>query len=240
MMKNFAIVSASLFFLASCNVMNGPGINGNGNIRTEKRSVGNFTGVKTSGSIDVEITNGDSYSVSAEDDDNVLPYIVTEVNDGMLNVHYKDGASINNDHAKVYVIAPSLDKLVSSGSADITSQDIIKSSQEIKIDVSGSGDVKTGVDAPQVSLSVSGSGSVTLNGRTKDLTCQASGSGDLNCGSLQSENATVTVSGSGNAHVFASVHLSATSHGSGDIFYRGTPSNPEIHTSGSGSVEAEK
>lgn len=240
MMKSFAIVFASLFFLGSCNVINNGGVNGNGNIRTEKRNVGNFTGVKASGSIDVEITNGDSYSVSAEDDDNVLPYIITEVNNGILNVHYKDGISINNDHAKVYVIAPSLDNLISSGSADITSQDIIKNSQQIKIDISGSGDVKTGVDAPQVDVSVSGSGNVSLNGRTKDFTCQVSGSGDINCGSLESENTTVTVSGSGNAHVFASVHLSATARGSGDIFYRGSPSNPEIHTSGSGSVEAEK
>jgi len=47
------------------------------------------------------------------------------------------------------------------------------------------------------------------------------------------------VSGSGNAHVFASVHLSASVSGSGDIYYRGNPQNPEIHTSGSGSVSAE-
>ncbi|MDQ2864294.1 MAG: DUF2807 domain-containing protein [Bacteroidota bacterium] len=228
------------FFLGSCNVINNGGVNGNGNIRNEKRNVGNFTGVKTSGSIDVEITNGDSYSVSAEDDDNILPYIVTEVNNGILNVHYKDGTSINNDHAKVYVVAPSLDKLISAGSADIASQDIIKSSQEIKIDVSGSGDVKAGVDAPRVSVSVSGSGNVTLNGRTKDFNCDGSGTGDLNCGSLESENTTVTVSGTGNAHVYASVHLSATSNGTGDILYRGNPPNPEIHTSGTGSVEAEK
>lgn len=239
-MKNSLIIAWAFVIISSCNVVYGPGINGNGNIRTEKRNTGNFSSVKTSGSIDVEISNGAAYSVSAEDDDNVLPYIVTEVNDGTLNIHYKENTSINNDHAKVYVTAPTLDKIVSAGSADITSQDVIKNAQQIAIDISGSGDVKAKVDAPTIDASVSGSGNVSLSGHTKNFTCEASGSGDLNCGNLESENTTVTVSGSGNAHVFASVHLSATTHGSGDISYKGNPSNPEIHTSGSGSVEAEK
>lgn len=215
-------------------------ISGNGNIRTEKRNTGDFKSVKTSGSIDVEINSGDTYAVSAEDDDNILPYIVTEVNDGTLDIHYKNNTSVNNDHAKVYVTVPSLDKIIASGSADIVIHDILKNPQKIEMSVSGSGSIKGGLDAPAVSVDVSGSGNVDLKGRTKDFDCSVSGSGDINCGGLQSENTTVTVSGSGNAHVFASVHLSASAHGSGDIYYGGNPSNPEIHTSGSGSVQAEK
>jgi len=238
-MKNLIIISAAIILVSSCNVINGDMVTGNGNIRTEKRNTGNFTGIKASGSIDVEISNGDTYGVSVEDDDNILPYIITEVNNGILNVHYRDNTSINSDHGKVYITAPKLDKIISSGSADIISQDIIKNSQQIKFIASGSGDIKVGADAPEIDASVSGSGKVSLHGRTKDFTCQVSGSGDLICKDLQSENTTVSISGSGNAHVFASVHLSASVHGSGDIFYGGHPSNPEIHTSGSGSVQAE-
>jgi len=239
-MKNLIIASAAIALISSCNVISGDMITGNGNIRTEKRNTGNFNSVKASGAIDVEISNGDAYAVSVEDDDNILPYIITEVNNGVLNVHYRDNTSINNDHGKVYVTAPTLEKIISSGSADITSQDIIKNSQQITLTASGSGNIKIGVDAPETEASVSGSGNVSLHGRTKDFTCHISGSGDLDCKSFQSENTTVTVSGSGNAHVFASVHLSASVHGSGDVFYSGNPANPEIHTSGSGSVQAEK
>jgi len=239
-MKNLSIIAAALILISSCNVINGDGVTGNGNIRTEKRNTGNFSAVKTSGSIDIEISSGDAYSVSAEDDDNVLPYIVTEVNDGILNVHYKDGSSINSDHAKVYVTAPSLDKLSISGSGNITIQDILKNLREIEMNISGSGDITGKVDAPSINVSVAGSSNVSLTGRTKDFTSTVSGSGDINCSGLESENATVKVSGSGNAHVFASVHLSATVIGSGDVYYRGNPSSPEIHTTGSGSVEPEK
>ncbi len=234
-MKKFAFLVAVAVWFSSCDQ-----ITGNGNIRTEKRNVSDFHGVKSGGSIDVEIKSGDTYSVSVEDDDNLLPYIITEVNDGVLDVYYKSNTSINEDHAKVYVTAPSLDKIVAAGSADITASDILKNTKNIDMNVSGSGSIKGEVDAPAINISVFGSGNIDLTGRTKDFNGKVSGSGDLNCGKLQSENATVIVSGSGNAHVFSSVHLSATVSGSGDIFYGGNPTSPEIHTSGSGTVQTEK
>ena len=234
-MKNLPIITALILLISSCNM-----ITGNGNIRTEKRNTGNFNSVKTSGSIDVEINSGDTYTVSAEDDDNILPYIVTEVNNGTLDIHYKNNTSVNNDHAKVYVTAPSLDKLIVSGSADIDIKDALKNTQKIEMHVSGSGNIKGALDAPAVSVDVSGSGDVELKGRTKDFDCSVTGSGDINCENLESENTTIKVSGSGNAHVFASVHLSASVYGSGDVYYKGNPTNPEIHTAGSGTVQAEK
>ena len=238
-MKFFLLVVSAFVAINSCNIINGHMVTGNGNIRTEKRNTGNFRGVKTSGSIDVEINNGETYEVSVENDDNLLPYVVTEVNNGILNIHYENNTSINNDHAKVYVTVPSLDKVVASGSADVTIRDVLKNSQKIEFNVSGSGNIKGTLDAPAVSIGVSGSGNVALKGRTKDFECSVSGSGDINCGDLQSENATVKISGSGNAHVFASVNLSASIYGSGDVYYGGSPKT-EIHSSGSGSVQPEK
>ncbi|MEP6949800.1 MAG: head GIN domain-containing protein [Ginsengibacter sp.] len=239
-MKKMSILIAASVLICSCHVINGPGVTGNGNIRTEKRNAGNFNAVKTAGSIDVEITTGDTYSVSVEDDDNILQYVVTDVHNGVLTVDYKDGYSINEDHAKVYVTAPSLDKLSVSGSADITAQGVLKNSRQIEMNVSGSGNIKAQVDAPAIDVSVSGSGNIDLTGHTKDFTGDIAGSGDINCGGLESENVTVKIAGSGNAHVFASVHLSASIVGSGDVYYRGNPPSPEVHTTGSGTVEAEK
>jgi len=239
-MKNLSILAGAFVLISSCNVINGTGVTGNGNIRTEKRNTGNFSAVKTSGSIDIEINSGDAISVSVENDDNLLQYVVTEVKNGALNVYYEDGYSINNDHVKVYVTVPSLDKVGVSGSGDITTQGILKNSKQIEMNVSGSGSIKAAVDAPAIDISVSGSGDVSVSGHTKDFTSSTSGSGDINCGGLESENARVKIIGSGNAHVFASVHLSVDIVGSGDVYYRGNPSSPEIHTAGSGSVQAEK
>jgi hypothetical protein len=234
-MKNFIILLIASFSFASCNV-----ISGNGNVREENRDIRDFNTVKTSGSIDVEIKSGDSYVLSVENDENLLPYIVTEVNNGVLNIHYKSGTNISNDHAKVFVTAPSLNKIITSGSGDITVNGIIKNANQIEFSLSGSGGIDAQVDAPSVKVIGSGSGNIKLSGRTKDFDCKVRGSGDVNCSGLQSENTTITISGSGDAHVFASVSLKARTSGSGDIYYSGNPASPEIHTSGSGTVQAQK
>ncbi|MEP7229094.1 MAG: head GIN domain-containing protein [Ginsengibacter sp.] len=239
-MKNLITLVAVVFFFVSCNVsFKGDSLSGNGNIKTETRNIGSFHGVETSGSIDIEISSGDNFSVSVEDDENILPVVVTEVENGILNVHYKDNTSINNDHAKVYVKAPTLDKIISSGSANVMITDVVKNAHEIEINLSGSGDIEGGVDAPKISASIGGSGNISLKGRTKDFDAKIGGSGDIKCSDLQSENTSVSIAGSGNAHVFASVHLKANTVGSGDIYYRGNPQSPEINSIGSGSVKPE-
>ena len=50
----------------------------------------------------------------------------------------------------------------------------------------------------------------------------------MKCNKLLSENTTAGITGSGTAHVFASVHLVAKVTGSGDIYYSGNPPSPEI------------
>jgi hypothetical protein len=232
-MKYLLLLLISSVLFISCAT-----VSGNGNVRDENREIADIREVRTSGSIDVEIRSGDNYALTVQDDENLLPYVITEVDDGVLNVHYKDGYSVMRDHAKVTVTVPTLEKLASSGSADITSAGVIKNPGKIEISTSGSGDIKAEVDAPSISVNGSGSGNVTLAGRTKDFDCRMSGSGDVNCGNLKSENAVVRVSGSSDVHVFASVSLKVNVTGSGDVYYGGNPTSPEIRITGSGSAKA--
>lgn len=234
-MKNCIVLLIASVVFASCQ-----SVTGNGNVREEKRDIPGIYEVNTSGSIDVEIKNGDTYSLTVQNDENLLPYVITEVDNGALNIHYKDGYFINHDHAKVVVTAPSLEKLSSSGSADITSNGVIKNSKNIEIHTSGSGDINVEVNAPSIKVSGSGSGNVSLSGMTKDFDCKMSGSGDVKCNNLKSENAIIHVSGSSDVHVFASVSLKVNVTGSGDVYYGGNPTSPEIHITGSGTVQEMK
>ena len=230
-MKHLLVIILGSIIFCSCD-----GISGSGNIKSEKRPVGQFDGVQTSGSIDVEIKNSGDPGVEVEADDNVLPYIITQVKDGILEINYKSGMFFHDTHAKVYVNASTLKKLYSSGSADINAKAGISNNESIDIRVSGSGNVTALVNAPVIKASVSGSGNLELKGKTKDFECNVGGSGEAKCDELLSENTVISVAGSGNAEVYASVSLKATASGSGDIRYRGNPSSPEIHKSGSGSV----
>ncbi|HEV8079671.1 MAG TPA: head GIN domain-containing protein [Chitinophagaceae bacterium] len=234
-MKPLLTVLLSAIIFCSCQSKTG-----SGNIITQTRSLSKFEGVKTSGSIDIEVMNEQDQSVKVEADDNILPYIITEVEDGTLRVYYKPNISLQNTNAKVYVSTPILQKLMVSGSGSITSKGTLKDADHIEIKTSSSGDIDALVDAPSIIAGVSGSGSINLQGRTKTFNGSTSSRGDLKCKNLLSENVAVKVSGSGSAYIFASVHLDAKTSGSGDIYYSGNPQSPQIKTSGSGSVQAEK
>lgn len=233
-MKTALLALFSIAVLSSCRM-----ISGNGNVQKQTRNPGTFSKVHSSGSANVVIMNGSNCSVTVEDDENLLPYMETVVNNGTLQIHYRDGISVTNDHAKIYVTAPTLDGVTTSGTSDITMSDLLHNPGKITFKTSGTGSIEGEVNAPAISVNLSGTGTVKLRGRTKDFDCRISGVGHADCGNLQSENTTVDVSGVGDAHVFASVHLKASVSGTGSVYYRGNPQNPEIRTSGVGSVKAE-
>lgn len=233
-MKTALFAALFIAALSSCKM-----ISGNGNVQKETRNPGIFTKVHSSGSADVEITSGSSCALTVEDDKNLLPYLETDVENGTLNIHYRDGISVTNDHAKIYVTAPTLSEVSTSGASNIMVSGVLKNSEKISFNTSGAGNIEGQVDAPAVSVTISGVGAVKLSGHTKDFDCDISGVGHAMCGNLESENTNVRVSGVGDAHVFASVHLIATVSGTGSIYYRGNPQNPEIHTSGVGSIKPE-
>lgn len=229
-----------LLLIASATVTSCTSVSGNGNVQDEKRDLTAIHTVKTSGSINVEVKSGNAYSLVVENDENLIPYVITEIDDGVVNIHYKYGYSIRGDHAKVTVTGPAFSHLVTSGSADITSDGVIRSPGEIEINTSGSGNINVSVDAPSIKATGSGSGNISLSGRTRDFQCRVSGSGDIKCSNLKCENADIRVSGSSDVHVYASVSLKVHVTGSGNVYYAGNPAVPEIHITGSGTVQAEK
>jgi hypothetical protein len=220
---------ASLLF-ASCRR-----INGSGNIISEKRNVGNFTGVQTEDVISVEVKNGPETVVDVEADDNVLPHIKTEVKNGQLRVYFKNIMSIGDVHAKVYVTAPVINELDVSGAASINSTGILKTNDKMKLFISGAGNIKAQLDAPDVAVDVSGSGSADLEGRTRHFSTDVSGAGNIKALDLLAETGDAKVSGAGSIRIHASVKLTAKVSGAGDVYYRGNPSL-EQSVSGAGSV----
>ena len=235
MNKLFQFLACSII-LWSCDITVDTN-SGNGNVIKEERKLPDFQALKASGSIDVEIIPAEAFSVVVENDENLLDYVITEVKGGVLNVYYKNGMYLNG-HAKVYISAPSLNEITSSGSADIDIRETLQNDKQIRVRSSGSGDISGNVEAPAINILTSGSGDIKLSGKTREFTSESSGSGDVNCENLKSEKAEVKISGSSDVKVFASVGLKVSISGSGDVFYSGNPPNPEIRTSGSGEAMA--
>ncbi|MGN6438123.1 MAG: head GIN domain-containing protein [Agriterribacter sp.] len=235
-MKKLLLYVCIGFLFYSC--IDHESVRGNGNRVSETRSVGSFDGVELRGSMNVRVKNTPDRAVEIEGEENLLPYVETFVDDGKLVIKYKDNTNIHTtEEMLVHVSAPELEEIRITGAGDVTGEGKLESNDEIKVKVTGAGNIKLELDAPSVEADVTGSGDIQLSGNTKDIKCSTTGSGNIKATELKAENAKVSTLGSGNISVFASVKIDASISGSGDISYKGGGAvSSKVH--GSGSVRA--
>ena len=223
--------------LTSCQHFMGKRVRGNGNIKTEDRSVSDFKNVEVSGAAKVLVSQSDHPSVKIEGDENLLQYIEVNQEGDRIIVRDRPGFHLmpTND-MRIYVATKIFNRIKASGACDIIGQTKISNPEDLEMQVSGAGDIKMEVDAPRLTASVSGSGSIDLKGQTKDVDLDLTGAGHAHCYDLLAENTKVDISGAGSAEVFASVKLDASVSGAGNVNYKGNATTVNQHVSGAGSV----
>ncbi|HWB93133.1 MAG TPA: head GIN domain-containing protein [Puia sp.] len=224
-------------FIASCDGVGGKRVHGNGNVKTDDRSVSSFKAIDLRVSGDIYLTEGDHPAIKLEGDDNLLQLIEVEQHGDEVVVRSRDGVNlVPSNNLKIYVTTPVFDKIAASCACNIESDSRITSPDGLEMHLSGAGNIKMEVDAPRVAVSLSGAGDIHLKGQTKDLSLDLSGAGDAKCYDLLAENTDVSISGIGSAEVYASVKLTASVSGAGSVEYKGNAANVEQHVSGAGSV----
>ncbi|MFT3824845.1 MAG: head GIN domain-containing protein [Chitinophagaceae bacterium] len=237
MKKVLLFLLSAVVLFSSCRFVTGKKIRGNGNVQTVSRNETGFTGVHSSGSFDIYVSTGSANSVKIEAEENILPYIETYVENGILKIDTKDGVWLDTKRdVKIYITAPEYNEISSSGSGDIIGQNLLTSKNKLELKVSGSADIKAEVDAPAIEASSSGSGDMELKGQTKTFKGDVTGSGNIHAMDLKTEETTIKIVGSGDAEVYASVKLEVHVSGSGDITYKGN-AQVNSHIAGSGSVK---
>jgi hypothetical protein len=221
----------------SCRYMWGKRIKGNGNIKTGEHSVGSFKNVEVSGAIDLYVAQGDTKPVKIETDENLLQYIEVIQEGDRIVIKSKEGVNLRpTNKIKVYVTSPVYNDIDVSGASNINGVAKIVNTENMKLDVSGAGDINMDVNAPAISAEVSGAGAVNLKGETKTFDLTLTGAGKAHCYELLSENTTIDISGAGDADVYASVKLNAEVSGAGSVTYKGGGTS-NSHVSGAGSVK---
>jgi len=224
-----------LFTVTSCGWRT---VRGNGNITTSNRNEGNFKSVRAGGSFDVYFSQGDANEIRIEADENLMKYIITTVENGVLKIKTRNGVHIRpSEDIKIYVKAPRFEEVSLAGSGNMLAETKITSDGKIKLSIAGSGDIKIPeVDAPKVEVHIAGSGKAQGGGNTRDVEIHVAGSGDVEMKELKAENAYINIAGSGNVWVYASLKLDVHVAGGGDIHYYGNPSDIKSKMAGSGNM----
>ncbi|HVE60620.1 MAG TPA: head GIN domain-containing protein [Chitinophagaceae bacterium] len=233
----FAVVCFALLF-SSCDYMWGKKVTGSGVSSTRQRNLGNFSGLEVSGPMKVYISQSPSSSIKIEADENLMEYIETEKDGNYLDISTRRGYNLRpRAGIKIYITAPSFERLAVTGSGELRTQTKISSNKNIETSVTGSGDIILDIDAPEISSNITGSGNIRVNGTTKTFLSEVTGSGEIHAFDLLSETANVEISGSGDVEIFASKQLNVTIAGSGDVKYKG---NPSVNKSVAGSGDIRK
>lgn len=208
----------------------------------QDRHLSGFHAVDAAGSFDVYITQGSAESVKVEAPSDLMEHIKTAVEGGTLRIYNKnDGfhwGDLFGHHPKVriYVVISNVDAVGVSGSGDVYFRDGLHANN-LRLNVSGSGDMTGRVDAKTLDSDISGSGDMKLGGHAENSTVQVVGSGDFEARALSTTNTSVHVSGSGDAEINASDRVDASVAGSGDVRYTGSARNVHSSKSGSGDIE---
>ncbi|WP_229219773.1 head GIN domain-containing protein [Rugamonas fusca] len=201
----------------------GDRVQGSGNVTRQTRQVEHFTALSLSMGGNVEVRLGATEGVTIEADDNLLPLIETSVENGTLRIRpAKRDLQLEPRTLKIIVQARTVERLTVAGSGTVTADGM--HGRNLAFDVAGSGGIKAyHLDGESVSMSLGGSGTLQAGGKAERLQVSVGGSGKVQAGELAAREAMVSLSGSGQAQVWAKEALNVNVAGSGEVGYYGDP-----------------
>jgi Putative auto-transporter adhesin, head GIN domain len=219
--KTLVVACVAAIALPACgdfnigvNIGSGKGVKGSGVAATQSRDLPAFTSIETTGSGKVVIKVGETQSVKITADDNLLPFLSSEVKNGKLVLSVSKPISTKTT-IKYEIKAPKIDRIDNSGAIATTA---------------------SGFSGGSLTVDASGAGSVALAGKVDSLNVNLSGVGSLDADKLAADRVSAELSGVGSAELRAEKSIKANVSGVGSMTWRGAATDVSTNVSGIGSV----
>ena len=207
----------TIIFLAACVALvvgcHWVGIRGNGNIKTDQRTISAFANIDAGGAFIIEWQNG-APALSITTDENLLPYVDSHVSGDTLYLHTRD--QIWPTHGiKAAISSPTRSAAKTSGAVRLTANQLA---------------------GPRFALESTGAARVTLDGNIGEVLADMTGASELKASGLQTTTAEISTTGAADAEVAVAETLKVAITGAGKVSYSGNPKTVEKHISGAGSI----
>jgi hypothetical protein len=209
-------------------------VRGSGVLAQEDRLIGGVTGVSISSIGDLSIALGAQEALRVEAEDNLLPYLDTTVQNGILRIRTQGNVDLEPTlWIEFHLTATTLDRIVHSGVGNVVGTNLTLN--ELTVTHTGVGEVRLpNLDVTQLNVGMSGVGNMEASGTAAAQDVTVSGIGDYEAENLSSVDADVLITGLGSATVRVSGTLDVTITGTGSVFYYG---DPVLNHPGPGNVE---
>jgi hypothetical protein len=236
-MNSFKIAFVAITVACCANGAFAMGIWGNNDLVVEKRELRGFDAVDIRAPADVRYVASAESKVEIRTDSNLIDKVRTYVDGGALVLDFEAGAWVSPTKLSIIISSPSLSEVRIRGSGSFLSASPLVADR-VRLDVSGSGDIKAVASAELIEASISGSGDISLEGGAETLDAVVSGSGDLFAEALEVDRIKVSVSGSGCAALSPRVAIEGSLDGSGDLILNASDEVAvRVSTSGTGEIE---
>ncbi|MCL9770822.1 DUF2807 domain-containing protein [Flavobacterium sp. HXWNR69] len=232
------IVSLFALSLTSCNgnwnLING--IEGSGNVITEKRSIdGSFTKIEASVGIEVIVEQGSPYEIEVEADDNVMKHIITKVENGTLKVKIENNI-ITMEDVIVRVKTNTIEGLEASSGASIKALKKLTGTN-LSLKTSSGSKVEAELEYESVSCESSSGSEIKISGKALKLTTSSSSGSNIDAEKLASNEITAQSSSGSSITVSPIVLLNAKATGGSAIDYVKEPRKIIKEEASGGSVK---
>ena len=220
-------------------ILPGEALTGSGNVVTREFDLSGFDQVEVTNAFEVEIRQGDAFSVIVRVDDNVEQYLDVVQQASTLRIGLKpiSSGTVSATTLEAEVTMPALTGLELSGASDVSVADF-KSTVPLYVEVSGASSLRGDIEAGGLRFDFSGASEVKLSGSGEDLVMDVSGASSADLADFPVADADIEVSGASSATVSVSGQLDLEVSGASRVRYRGNPTLGSVDASGGSSIEA--
>lgn len=211
------------------------GIDGSGNVVTEKRNIEtSFTKIQASTGVEVILEQGSPSEVEVEVDDNLMKYIVTRVENGTLIVKI-DGNINTMESAIVRVKTKTIEGLESSSGASIKTINKL-SGTSVALKTSSGSTIQADLEYEKVSCESTSGSEIKVSGKALALDTKSSSGSEINAKELASNEITAQSTSGSSTTVNPIVLLNAKASSGSSIDYVKEPKKVVKEETSGGSV----
>lgn len=211
------------------------GIDGSGNVVTEKRNIETpFTKIQASTGIEVILEQGSPSEVEVEVDDNLMKYIVTRVENGTLIVKI-DGNINTMESAIVRVKTKTIEGLESSSGASIKTINKL-SGTSVALKTSSGSTIQADLEYEKVSCESTSGSEIKVSGKALALDTKSSSGSEIDAKELASNEITSQSTSGSSTTVNPIVLLNAKASSGSSIDYVKEPKKMVKEETSGGSV----
>ena len=196
-----------------------------GEVTSRDYNLSGFTHVALMTPDNVEIVQGATFSVRATGDVRILDELEFNIEDGGLNIEYRDEGEHRFNHrripaATITITMPSLNGVSLAGSGDMEVGTF--AAQEFEVSIAGSGNVAiASLQTGSAHFDIAGSGDLSVAGTAGSIDLDIAGSGDVAAADFRAESMELSIAGSGDVNAYVTGTVDASFVGSGDVTVRG-------------------